>query len=311
MPRREPAWRVTAGELEAAVEEERGAGDRAASYLISPFGSRLNRVLLAGSLAPAEPVGRDESQPFWRARLTDPTGTVVVTAGSFQPRAMAQLRAGTTARPALVVGKVHLYRGRDGVGYVSVRAEALRAVSETEERAALSESVRHSLDRLDLLARLERDPRTDPAVLAAEGVPSLWVRAARESLRRYPAADRGPFRTSLAAAVQRVAGRTGVVAPPAPAPSVTISRPAPPPARTAPSAAERAEESLVLAVLDQVAEASLDGYADRRELLARVSSQGLPGARAEAVLARLEDEAEVEEPIVGKLRLRSDPARES
>ena len=55
MPRREPAWRVTTWELEAAVEEERGAGDRAASYLISPFGGRLNRVLVAGTLSPAEP----------------------------------------------------------------------------------------------------------------------------------------------------------------------------------------------------------------------------------------------------------------
>ncbi|HLM90982.1 MAG TPA: hypothetical protein VK424_02880 [Thermoplasmata archaeon] len=311
MPRREPAWRVTAWELEAAVEEERGSGDRAASYLISPFGGRLNRVLLAGTLSPAEPVGRDESQPFWRARLVDPTGTVVVTAGSFQPRAMAQLRAGTEARPALVVGKVHLYRGRDGVAYVSVRAEALRAVAEAEERSALAESVGQSLDRLDLLARMQPNPGVEPDTYRSEGIPLLWLTAARESLRRFPEADRAPFRASLAAAVQRIAGQTGVVVPPPSVPSVTIHRTPPAAAKTPPTAAERAEESLVLAVLDQVAEASLDGYADRRELLARVGSQGLTGPRAEAVLARLEDEEEVEEPIVGKLRLRTDPARET
>ena len=256
-------------------------------------------------------MGRDETQPFWRARLTDPTGSVAVTAGSFQPRAMAQLRAGTNARSALVVGKVHLYRGRNGVGYVSVRAEALRGVSETEERSALAETVVQSLDRLDLVRRWQQEPGLEPETLVAEGNPPLWVAAARESLRRYPEADRGPYRASLAAAVQRVAGRTGVVAPPPPAPTVTVRHAPPPSVKAAPSAAERAEESLVLAVLDQVAEASLDGYADRRELLARVRSQGLEGPRAEAVLARLEDEEEVEEPIVGKLRLRTDPTRES
>jgi uncharacterized protein len=310
VPRREPAWRVTAWELEAAVEEERGVGDRTASYLISPFGGRLNRVLVAGSLSPAEPVGRAESQPFWRARLTDPTGAMVVTAGSFQPRAMVQLRAGTIARPALVVGKVNLYRGRDSVGYVSVRAESIRAVTESEERAVLAEAVEHSLDRLELLERLERDPGIDAAALRAEGVPPLWQVASRESLRRYPNAERGPFRDSLRGAVQRVAGHTGVVAAPAPAPTVTIRREPPPPVRAPPTAAERAEESLVLALLDQVSEASLDGYADRRELLARASSQGLVGAHAEAVLARLEDEEAVEEPIVGKLRLRADSSRD-
>jgi uncharacterized protein len=308
--RREPAWRVTAWELEAAVEEERGAGERAASYLISPFGGRLNRVLVAGMLSPAEPVGRDESQPFWRARLTDPTGTIPITAGGFQPRAMAHLRSVTQPHPAIVVGKVHLYRGRDGVGYVSVRAESIRAVTETDERGVLAEAVAHSLERLELLARLRAAPDLDPGRLRSDGVPAIWVDAARASLERYPDADRVPFRASLTTAVQRVAGRTGVVAAPAPAPSVTIRREPPVPPRAAPTAAERAEESLVLALLDQVAEASLDGYADRRELLARVGSQGLNGPRAEAVLARLEDEAAVEEPIVGKLRLRTDPARD-
>lgn len=309
MPHREPAWRLTAWELEASVEEEKGVGERSASYLISPFGSRPNRVLVAGTLSPAEPVGRDESRPFWRARLTDPTGTIPVTAGSFQPRAMAQLRAGSSARPAVVVGKVNLYRGRDGVGHVSVRAEAIRGVTETEERAVLAEAVEQSLDRLDLLDRLQKDPTA--ASSAVDGVPALWARAARESLRRYPGADRGPFRASLRDAVQRVAGRTGVVAPPTPPPTVSIRHDPVQPPRIPPTAAERAEESLVLALLDQVADASLDGYADRRELLARVGSQGLTGPRAEAVLARLEDEEAVEEPIVGKLRLRSDPAREA
>ena len=311
MPRRETAWRATAWELEAAVEEERGSGDRAASYLITPYGSRINRVLVSGTLSPAEPVGRDESQPFWRARLTDPTGTVVVTAGSFQPRAMAQLRAGSSPRSAIVVGKVHLYRGRDAVGYVSVRAEALRAVSETDERSVLAETVRHSLDRLDLLARLQREPGVDPKELLSEGTPPLWLAAARDSLQRYPGADRAPFRASLAAAVERVAGRTGVVTIPPPPTSVTIQHAPPPSVQTPPTAAERAEESLVLGVLDQIAEASLDGYADRRELLARVHLQGMAGPRAETVLTRLEDEQEVEEPIVGKLRLRTDPAREA
>lgn len=303
MTRREPAWRVTARELETSSEEERGSGERAASYLISPFGGRLNRVLLAGTLSPAEPVGREESQPFWRARLSDPTGSVAVTAGSFQPRAMAQLRTVTDARPALVVGKLHLYRGRDGTGYVSVRAEALRSVTETEERAVLAEAVGQTLDRLDLLDRLAADPRALPEPLSPEGPPALWVRGARESLRRYPTADRISFRAGLSGAIRRVGGTTTVVAPPPLPPSVRVRRDVPPAARAPPSAAERAEEALVLDLLDQVADASLDSYADRRELLARVGSQGLGGGRAEEVLTRLEEEGVVEEPIVGKLRL--------
>lgn len=304
MALREPAWRVTARELETSLDEEKGEGERAASYLLSPFAARMNRVLIAGTLSPAEPIGRDETQPFWRSRLTDPTGAVAVTAGTFQPRAMAQLRSSPAPRPAIVVGKVHLYRGRDGTGYVSVRAEAIRFVAETDERAVLADIVRQTLDRLDLVERIEKEPNLDEASLRSEGVPVHWIRAARESRARYPNVDRAAFRRDLRPALRRVSGDLGPPASvPAPPRTVTITRappPAPPP--LPPSAAERQEESIFLDHLDEIAEVSADGYADLKDLLARVAAEGLAAPRAEAVLTRLEEEGVVEEPIVGKLR---------
>lgn len=304
MALREPAWRVTARELESSFEEERGSGERAASYLLSPFGARMNRVLVAGELSPAEPIGRDEASTFWRARLTDPSGAVAVTAGSFQPRAMAQLRSARDSRPCLAVGKVHLYRGRDGVAYVSVRAEAVRSVSENEERALLADTVRQTLDRLDLLERLEKTPSTTDEELAAEGIPLAWARAARESLRRYPTVDRASFRRELAPAVRRVAGESGPVVSTAPlSPAVTVTRAAPPRAPAPPpTAAERAEESVFLDLLDEIAEVSVDGYADLKEVASRLEAQGVVADRVETMLNRLEEEGVVEEPIVGKLR---------
>jgi uncharacterized protein len=304
MARREPAWRVSARELESSLEEERGEGERATGYLVSPFGARMNRVVVTGTLSPAEPVGREESQTFWRARLSDPTGAVSVTAGGFQPRAMAQLRSAREPRPAIVVGKVHLFRGRDGVGYVSVRAEGVRSVPESEERAVLADVVRQTLDRLDLVERLEKDPATDEGALRSDGVPAAWISAARASLRRYPTVDRPAFRRELAAAVRRVAGDSGPrPVPAAPESAVRVHRaPAPPPPASPPSAAERAEESAFLDLVDEIAEVSVDGYADLKEVLNRLEAQGLVGERAESVLSRLEEEGVVEEPIVGKLR---------
>jgi uncharacterized protein len=301
---REPAWRVTARELESALEEERGTGDRAASYLISPFGARMNRVLMAGGLSPAEPVGRDDPPTFWRARLSDPSGAVAVTAGSFQPRAMAQLRAVTEPRPALVMGKVHLYRGRDGVAYISVRAESIASVAESDERSTLADILRQTLDRLDLVERVERGPAVEDATLAADGTPTGWVRAAREALRRYPNVDRAAFRRELTSVARRVAGESAPLPRPSGTPSaVTVTR-APPPAPPAPppTAAEREEEAAFLTLLDEIADVSVDGYADLKELVHRLQAQGVVADRAEVVLNRLEEEGAVEEPIVGKLR---------
>lgn len=304
MSLREPAWRLTARELESSLEEEKGDGERPATYLLSPFAARMNRVLMAGNLSPAESIGRDEAQAFWRARLADPTGAVAVTAGSFQPRAMAQLRSASAPRPAIVVGKVHLFRGRDGVAYVSVRAEAVRSVAEAEERAALADILRQTLDRLDLLERVEKDPGLTEEALRKEGVPVAWLRAAQESRRRYPNVDRPAFRRDLRNAVRRVAGESGPsIAAPAATPTVTVTRaPPPPPSSPVLSAGERAEESLFLDQLDELADVSADGYADLKDVLSRVSSHGLLGDRAEAILNRLEEEGVIEEPIVGKLR---------
>jgi RPA family protein len=300
---REPAWRLTTRELELSIEEERGEGERVASYLLSPFGARTNRAVLAGNLSAAEAVGREEPPTFWRARLTDPLGTIGVTAGSFQPRAMAQLRAAPAGRPALVIGKVHLYRGRDDVAVVSVRAEAVRPVPEAEERAAVAEIVRQSLDRLDLLERLEHEPGTTDGALRTAGWPALWIRAAREALRRYPDADRAGFRAALGAGVRRVAGSTVLAVPPPPPAAVTVTVDPPPVASAfVASDADRAEEATFLDLVDEAAEVSADGYADVRELLRRLADRGVRTDRAEAVLGRLEEGGVLEEPVVGKLR---------
>jgi len=304
MALRELAWRVTARELESSLEEEKGEGERPVAHLLSPFGARMNRVLLAGTLTPPEPVGRDEPATFWRARFTDPTGAIAVTAGSFQPRAMAQMRSVSAARPSVIVGKVHRYEGRDAIAHISVRAESIRAVGETEERAVLAEIVRQTLDRLDLVERIEKEPGVPDATLRSGGAPGPWIRGARDAVRRYPTVDRAAFRRALVAALRRVAGDSGpqpLAGPSSPAVKVT-REPAAPPPLSAPTPGERADESIFLEFVDELSDQSVDGYADLKDVLERIAQRGVRGDRAEAVLNRLEEAGAIEEPIVGKLR---------
>jgi RPA family protein len=307
MSAREPAWRVLAHEFQSALEEERGEGDRAASYLLSPLGARMNRVLLSGQLSPPESIGRDESQPFLRAKLTDPTGSVSVTAGGFQPRALAALKAWTAPGLAIVVGKTHLFRGRDGVAYASIRAEVIRPASEVDYRLLLADAVEQTRDRIQLRRSLEShaaDPTGTPAV---DGYPNGWVDSGRQALSRYPTIDPASFEAPLAAATSVVAaGAVTTPAPPVARPTASvpakITRAPPPPPRTPPSAAQRAEESTFLDIVDELAESSVDGYADLKEALERAAVRGISEALAEELLNRLEESGAVEEPIVGKLR---------
>ncbi len=302
MPAREPAWRLCAAELLQATEEEQGTGERPVTYRISPYGARIGRALLAGRLTPPERVGRDEREPFYRARLADPTGEIAVTAGSYQPRAMATLRRLAAPTTALVVGRPHLYRGRDGTAYVSIRAEGIAPLDEPEYRAVVGEILGQTLDRLEVLGAVRAGG------VAPEAAPELWVVGARASAARFPSASRDGLLPSLRSALQALRG--GAPPPPVPPPvspaAWAPSAPEPPPARPAPvrpvTEAERAEEETVLDLIDELADRSVDGYAEVRETFKRLAERGLTPERAEELLGRLETEGAVEEPVVGKLR---------
>ena len=300
---RETAWRVFGQEFLASTEEEKGQGERVASYLLSPLGARMNRVLLVGRLAPAESIGKDESQPFFRSRLTDPTAAVAVTAGGFQPRAMAQLRNAPNDSFALVVGKAHLYRGRDGVGYGSVRIEAMRSIETDAYRAQLAETLAQTLDRLELIERVQREGQGAENGGIPDGTPELWIRGAHDALRRYPDLDRTPFRKGLEGVVNALEATiaSGVAREGTRAPLRVTHLPerAPRPAR---SAEDRARESVFLEALDRAAERSADGYADLTETIDRLRGVGMSAEDAETLLNQLEEDGTVEEPIVGKLR---------
>jgi RPA family protein len=300
---REPAWRVLAVEFNASTEDERGVGERAASYVLSPLGARMNRVLVSGRLAPPESIGRDEENPFLRARLEDPTGSISVTAGTFQPRAMATLRSISEPTPALVVGKAHLFRGRDGTAYASVRAETIRAVGAEDVREHWADAVEQTRLRLQLRA----------GIATVVPVPAHWRTSVEVARQKYTQTDLGTFEEPLQVALAAVASdaplpssSSAPAAPrPAPAPSppaVRITRSPPPPAPATPSASERAEESAFLDVIDQLADRSADGYADVHELVRAAARTGVTSHRAEELLGRLEESGAVEEPIVGKLR---------
>jgi RPA family protein len=311
MTGREPAWRVFANELQASLFDEKGAGERATSYLLSPLGARMNRVLLIGTLAAPESLGADESKPFLRSEFTDPTGAVTVTAGSFQPRALTAMRSVSGSGAYLLVGKAHLFIGRNGTAHPSVRAEALRPIGPDEVRAGWAEAADQTLLRIEIMEAI-RVGRRGPG----DGTtPSSWSDSARAAQARYPSADPGSFRGGLEMVLRALGPATAapvpLVQPPTPRPPmapvlpprVHVTHAPPVPAAPGPvTAAARAQESAFLDIVDELADVSADGYADLREALGLAGRRGVPADEAERLLNRLEEEGVLEEPVVGKVR---------
>jgi RPA family protein len=145
---REVARRVYSQELRDSDLSFRENEDQYAPlYLITPTGARCNRVLLVGTLTEKDNLGDDVE--YWRGRVADPTGSIFVYAGQYQPDA-AQALAGTEP-PAFVavVGKPSVYETEDGTRLISVRAESVQRVdAETRDRWVL-ESAARTLERLE------------------------------------------------------------------------------------------------------------------------------------------------------------------
>lgn len=128
--KRTPTIRMLAAEVTATIVGlQSGQKDsyQPAIYL-SPTGSEVNRVLIAGTAVEKEDVGTDNS--FWRVRVADPTGVVFVYAGQYQPEAAKAIQKLEVPCFVIVSGKLsHYTPEQGGETIVSVRAESISTVA--------------------------------------------------------------------------------------------------------------------------------------------------------------------------------------
>jgi RPA family protein len=149
---REVARRIFVEELKSSNYSFRDGEDQhqyAPQYLLTPTGAKCNRVFMVGTLTEKDDIGGDTE--YWRGRLVDPTGSVLIYAGQYQPEA-AQILANIEA-PAFVavVGKPNLYQTEDGNIIISVRAESIERVDETTRNQWIMDTARRTQERLKTL----------------------------------------------------------------------------------------------------------------------------------------------------------------
>ena len=124
MSGRETAWRIFARELNASSLEKRGTEEMSPSYVITPLGTMVNRVLLAGVLVEKENTGTEE-EPMWRARIQDVNGNFFLNVGRFQPEAAAAMADLEAPSYVAVIGKIRTYSPEEGKVYISIRPERI------------------------------------------------------------------------------------------------------------------------------------------------------------------------------------------
>ena len=147
MNARETAWRVFATELNSSTLEIKATEEKAPSYIVTPLGAKINRVLVAGVMTEKENIGSDE-EPMWKARIQDVSGSFYINVGRFQPEASAAIADIEIPSFVAAVGRVRTYTTGDQRVFVSVRPEHIVPITETVRNEWILETAKSTWKRL-------------------------------------------------------------------------------------------------------------------------------------------------------------------
>lgn len=169
MNMRETAWRISAAELNASTLEIKATEEKMPSYVVTPLGAKVNRVLISGVLTEIDNIGTEE-EPMWRGKIMDIGGNFYINVGRYQTDAVAEMT--TLREPCFVaaVGRVRTYTGDNGRMYVSVRPEHIIEVDEKVRNEWLLETAKSTWRRLNDMKRALSDPSMKVDGLVKAGV---------------------------------------------------------------------------------------------------------------------------------------------
>ncbi len=200
---REVAWRIFAEEYNSSVLEHRGEGEKPVSYVVTPLGAKVNRMLVTGVVTDVEDVG-DEGKQRYRARVADPTGTFYVSAGEYQPIAAMALSKIAPPAFAAVVGKSRAYTPEEGVKYLSIRSERIREVDAAARDYWVLETAKSTMLRIDAIEEGLRMPELTVGALTKLGYHQNLAEGVVLAVEFYKDIDTDRFRRSVAEALRTI-----------------------------------------------------------------------------------------------------------
>lgn len=134
------AARLTVEEMKNIIGEEvipiKGF-DNGAKMFTTETLAKVNRVFVVAALLDVEDKG--DSNPFYVGRLADPTGSIQINAGQYQPEASAALAEIEDMALVSVIGKLAPYTSAEGKTFVSLRAEKVHLVDSATQNHYLAE----------------------------------------------------------------------------------------------------------------------------------------------------------------------------
>ena len=309
MNAREVAWRVFSEEYNSSTLEYTGEGEKPASYIITPLGAKVNRMLVVGVATDIESLG-EEGRPRYRARIADPTGTFYVSAGEYQPAAAASLSRMSPPAFAAVVGKSRAYSPEEGVKYLSIRPERVVEVDAAARDYWILETAKSTLLRIEAMGDAMQMSQPTVGELMKLGYPENLADGVVRALEYYKDIDLDRFRNSVKDALSSVLpGKwSGEAREERPARQVMAKEAAPeqePAAKDGDGEMTEVgvgadEEGTILAIIEKMDTGGRGAPWDK--VVEAAKAKKIDKVRLEEVVATLLDKGDVYEPELGMMK---------
>jgi len=302
---REVAWRVFAEEYNSSLLEHSGEGEKPVSYVVTPLGAKVNRMLVVGVITDIEDISEEGKQRY-RARMSDPTGTFYISAGEYQPSAAMSLSRMAPPVFAAVVGKSRAYAPEEGVKYLSIRPERIREADAELRDYWILETARSTLLRIEAVDEGLNMPQPTVAGLMKLGYAENLADGVVRAIEFYKDIDTDRFRGAVREALRSVLPESKDRLP-----EKAPSRQSKPRAATKEPQGTKEEElhdvgvgadeeDAVLKLIESL-ESGTRGVAWDK-LMEAAKAKKIDKVRLEEIIAKLLDKGEIYEPELGMMK---------
>ena len=285
-----------AGELNAATLEKKGDDEKSPSYLITPLGTKLNRVLIAGVLLDKQNIGSEED-PLWRAGIEDISGRYFVNVGRYQPEAAAAIASLETPSFVAVIGKIRTYRPDDTRLLISIRPERIVKIDQAARHRIVLETAQCTWKRLNSMRTVLSMPEAGADELSEKGIPKDDADGMIEAAEFYGTPESAKYLKLIQNALRMLLPDRdidlGLPEDVSDLPDeITFDE------KSTPQDADKEEM-----VLNMLSELDRDGRgAPMDELAKRALTHGIPSTELEEITNSVMDKGLVYEPVLGRLK---------
>ena len=293
---RETAYRIFSKELNSSTFSKRGEEEMSPSYIVSPLGTMINRVMISGVLTEIENSGTDD-EPMWKGRVQDIAGNFFISVGKFQQEASASMANLEAPCYVSIIGKVRTYTTNDGRTFVSVRPEHIVRIEEDDYFAWLLETSRSLWKRLLTMRNVMKIPEVTNQDLTAKGFSPQEADGIITALDSYGNPESTMYLKMMQDALRRMLKDD----------SIDFGLPGD--SNSAAEIVEKSEkdaendlaiEDMVMKYLDEMDDNPRGAYID--DLYRKGEEDGIPAQKIDEITDRLMDKGVIYEPNLGYLK---------